>query len=70
MIHYYVKREQAGDGTLWQAYSDADNQPVCHPTTLEAAHRVARGLNLDEGQRAWDAARPSERGLMADTSGT
>lgn len=70
MIHYYVKREQAGDGTLWQAYSDADNLPVCLPATLEAAQRVAREHSLVEGQRAWDAADPCERNLMSDTSGT
>lgn len=70
MIHYYVKREQAGDGTLWQAFSDADNLPVCLPTTETAAFGVARELSLIEGQRAWDAASPYEREAMADTSGT
>ena len=70
MIRYYVARESAGDGTLWQAYSDADNLPVCQPATEAAAHSVARERNLAEGRRAWDAASPYERGLMSDTSGT
>jgi hypothetical protein len=70
MVHYYVKREQAGDGSLWQAYSDADNRPVCLPTTEAEAMRVARQLNLAEGQRAWDAASPFERNFMSNTSGT
>lgn len=70
MIHYYVRRETAGDGTLWQAYSDADNLPVCLPTTEAAASRVAREFGLAEGKRAWDAASPYEREAMSDTSGT
>jgi hypothetical protein len=70
VTHYYVKRETAGDATLWQAYSDVDNLPVCLPTTEAAAFRVARELSLSEGRRAWDAASPFERELMADTSGT
>ena len=70
MIHYYVQREQAGDGTLWQAYSDADNQPVCLPTTEAAAMRVARELGMAEHDRAWAAADCYERDAMSNTSGT
>ncbi len=65
MIHYYSRRNP--DGT-WQAYSDADDLPVCEPTT--EAYRVACKLSLIEGQRAWDAASPFDREAMSDTSGT
>lgn len=70
MIHYYVAREQAGDGTLWQAYSDAGKQPVCLPTTEAAATQVALDLGRLEHDRAWTAATPHEREQMADSSGT
>ena len=69
MIHYYTRRDTPGSG-LWQAYGDADNLPVCEPTTEAIASRVARELSLAEGQRAWDAASPFEREAMSDTSGT
>ena len=67
MTHYYSKCSP--DGT-WRAYSDADNQPVCEPTTMGAAMRVARELGEAEHDRAWVAADAFEREAMANTSGT
>ena len=70
MIHFYVKRETAGDGTLWQAFRDDTNKPVCAPTTEAVAFRVARVLSIAEENRAYGAASPYEREAMGDTRGT
>ena len=67
MIHFYSKCSP--DGT-WRAYSDADNLPVCEPTTMEGALRVARELGEAEHDRAWEAASPFEREAISNTSGT
>jgi hypothetical protein len=67
VIHYYIRRDPIG---TWRAYSDADDLPVCEPTTETEASRVARELGALESQRAWDAASPGERWAMSDTSGT
>lgn len=72
MTRYYVAREQAGDGTLWQVYDDADGPVRPHglPMAWNAAVAAQKKLSAAAEDRAYAAASPYERERMRDTSGT